>query len=80
MESHIGLPAGSLLLPLPLSLPLSVRLSGVNKILKKERKERKEKKRKEKKREEKKRKEKKKEKKIYIALVDGFEGTKLYPK
>ena len=28
IESHIGLPAGSLLLPLPMSLPLSVSLMG----------------------------------------------------
>ena len=32
MESHIGLPSGSRLLPLPVSLPLSVCLSEINKI------------------------------------------------
>ena len=32
IESHIGLPAGSLLLPLPMSLPLSSCLSWINKI------------------------------------------------
>ena len=34
-ESHIGFPAGSLLLPLPVSLPLSVCLSRINKTLRK---------------------------------------------
>ena len=33
IESHITLPAGSLLLPLPVSLPLSVCLSGINKSI-----------------------------------------------
>ena len=35
IKSHIKLPTGSLLLPLPVSLPLSVCLSWINKILKK---------------------------------------------
>ena len=35
IKSHVGLPAWSLLLPLPVSLPLSVYLSRINKILKK---------------------------------------------
>ena len=37
VESHIRLPTGSLLLPLPMSLPLSLCLSWINKILKKKR-------------------------------------------
>ena len=35
IESHVGLPAWSLLLPLPVSLPLSVCLSWINKSKKK---------------------------------------------
>ena len=31
MESHIGLPAGRLLLPLPVSLPLSLCVTIINK-------------------------------------------------
>ena len=31
IKSHIGLPSGSLLLPLPVSLPLSLCLSRINK-------------------------------------------------
>ena len=34
IESCLGFPAGSLLLPLPMSLPLSLYLSWINKILK----------------------------------------------
>ena len=34
IQSHIRFPKGSLLLPLPTSLPLSVRLSWINKIFK----------------------------------------------
>ena len=55
IESHVGLLAWSLLLPPPVSLPLSVSHEQI--------KSRKEKKRKEKKRKEKKRKEKKRERK-----------------
>ena len=35
IESHITLVVGSLLLPLPVSLPLSLCLSGINKSFKK---------------------------------------------